>query len=200
MSLLQFLFPGLIFSRKPKNARVKRVLEKRAPKLVENPKRAIFVRSSTANAVTQSILHDLVTPSSMKLIKFLLKKPNATNFSKKNEIRPFEDASSLEFFAEKEDASLFVVGSHSKKRPNNLTFARMFDHKLLDMVELGVSNYKPCLEFKVIFLCSVTYAESRKYSRVEAVDGILWACIRYASSIFPFQNFDDGLFQRADSG
>ena len=64
-------------------------------------------------------------------------------------IHPFEDASSLEFFSEKQDASLFVVGSHSKKRPNNLTFARMFDHKLLDMVELSVTGYKSCQEFKV---------------------------------------------------
>ena len=44
---------------------------------------------------------------------------------------------------------MFVVGGHSKKRPNNLTFVRMFDHKLLDMVELSVSNYKSCKEFKV---------------------------------------------------
>lgn len=72
------------------------------------------------------------------------------NFSKKNEIHPFEDASSLEFFSEKQDASLFVVGTHSKKRPNNLTFARMFEHKLLDMVEVGVTNYKSCSEFKVL--------------------------------------------------
>jgi len=78
-----------------------------------------------------------------------LKKPDATNFSKKNVIHPFEDASSLEFFAEKQDASLFVVGSHSKKRPNNLTFARTFDYKLLDMFELSVTNYKSCQEFKV---------------------------------------------------
>jgi ribosome production factor 2 len=81
--------------------------------------------------------------------KFLLKKPDATNFSKKNIIHPFEDPSSLEFFSEKQDASLFVVGSHSKKRPNNLTFARMFEHKLLDMMEFGVLNYRPCSEFKV---------------------------------------------------
>jgi ribosome production factor 2 len=73
------------------------------------------------------------------------------NFSKKNEIHPFEDASSLEFFSEKQDASLFVVGTHSKKRPNNLTFARMFEHKLLDMVEVGVTNYKSCSEFKVLY-------------------------------------------------
>jgi len=54
----------------------------------------------------------------------------------------------LEFFAEKQDASLFIIGSHSKKRPQNITFARTFDHKLLDMVEVGVSNYIGSSEFK----------------------------------------------------
>lgn len=77
---------------------------------------------------------------------FLLKKPYATNFLKENIIHPFDDVSSLEFFAEKQDVS-FVVGSYSKKRPNNLTFARMFDYKILDMVEVGVSNYLGCQEF-----------------------------------------------------
>jgi ribosome production factor 2 len=137
--------------RKPKNARTKRFLEKRSPKLLENPKHAVFVRSSTASAQTQSVLSDLVNFSFYIAInnQFLLKKPDATNFSKKNIIHPFDDASSLEFFSEKQDASLFVVGSHSKKRPNNLVFVRMFDHKLLDMVEVGVTNYLSYKDFKV---------------------------------------------------
>ena len=78
-----------------------------------------------------------------------MKKPDATHFSKKNDIHPFDDVSSLEFFSEKQDASLSVLGSHTKKRPNHLTFVRLFEHKVLDMVEVGVSNYHPCSEFKV---------------------------------------------------
>ncbi|CAI4216708.1 unnamed protein product [Parascedosporium putredinis] len=61
----------------------------------------------------------------------------------KNEIHPFEDASSLEFFSEKNDASLFVFGSTSKKRPHALTFARMFGHKTLDMLELYLDPELP---------------------------------------------------------
>ena len=106
-----------------------------------------------------------------------MKKPDATNFSKKNVIHPFDDASSLEFFAEKQDASLFVVGSHSKKRPNNLTFARMFEYKLLDMVEVGVTNYRSCKEFKVLLSTAEVTIESREYGRITTVDGFLWSII-----------------------
>ena len=51
--------------RKPKNARTKRLLEKRASKLIENPKQAVFVRSSTAASQTQAILADLVYSPSL---------------------------------------------------------------------------------------------------------------------------------------
>jgi ribosome production factor 2 len=73
-------------------------------------------------------------------------------FSKKNVIRPFEDASSLEFWAQKNDASLFVVAQSTKKRPDNLTFARTFNGRLLDMLEVGVDSWTALNEFKVNFL------------------------------------------------
>lgn len=78
-----------------------------------------------------------------------LKKPDAIPFSKKNEVRPFEDPASLEFWADKNDASLFVVSHSTKKRPNGLTFARMFDNKVLDMLEVGVEAFVPMSDFKV---------------------------------------------------
>jgi Brix domain len=86
----------------------------------------------------------------------------------------------LEFFAEKQDASLFVVGSHSKKRPNNLTFARMFDHKLLDMVEVAVSNYHSCKEFKVRNFQKdfvPNQIESRGNSWITTFNDVLWSII-----------------------
>lgn len=79
-----------------------------------------------------------------------LKRPNAISFSKKNIIRPFEDASSLEFWASKNDASLFLIGQSSKKRPNNLVLARMFDNRLLDMCEVGVDSFVSMSQFKVL--------------------------------------------------
>jgi ribosome production factor 2 len=66
------------------------------------------------------------------------------------EVRPFEAGgeASLERFARKADAGLFVVGSHSKKRPHNLTLGRMYDGQLYDMLEVGVSSHTPIAEFK----------------------------------------------------
>ena len=54
-----------------------------------------------------------------------LKKPEARMLSRLNPVLPFEDATSLEFLSERNDASLIVVGSDSKKRPNNLVFVRV---------------------------------------------------------------------------
>lgn len=76
----------------------------------------------------QLLIKDLVT----------LKSPLAVKFSKKNPLHPFEDASSLEFFAEKNDTSMLVFSSHSKKRPHAMTFLRCFGHRTLDMLELMI--------------------------------------------------------------
>lgn len=82
----------MIRTIKPKNARSKRALAKKEAKLVENTKSALFVPGSTGNKFLHDAMCDLMA----------FKKPFAKKFSKKNEIRPFEDSSQLEFFAEKE--------------------------------------------------------------------------------------------------
>ncbi|KFZ06215.1 hypothetical protein V501_07619 [Pseudogymnoascus sp. VKM F-4519 (FW-2642)] len=113
---------------KPRNARSKRALDKKAPKPVENPKKALFLRGTSCSQKTQDALTDL----------YSLRRPLAQKFTKKNEIHPFEDAASLEFFSEKNDASLLVFGSSSKKRPHALTLVRTFGYKVLDMLELNL--------------------------------------------------------------
>lgn len=84
-----------------------------------------------------------------------LKRPNAIAFNKKNEIHPFDASSnsqaSLEFWSAKNDASLFVVGQSTKKRPNGLTFIRMFDGRILDMIEVGVEKFVSMAEFKASY-------------------------------------------------
>ncbi|KAL9049746.1 MAG: hypothetical protein Q9162_007036 [Coniocarpon cinnabarinum] len=113
---------------KPKSARTARALKAREPLAVENPRTALFLRYTTCSELIQLLLSDLTN----------LRKPHIVRFSKKNNLHPFEDASSFEFFSEKNDASLLVFGSHTKKRPNCVTFMRMFEHKVLDMLELMV--------------------------------------------------------------
>ncbi|KAJ2821702.1 rRNA-binding ribosome biosynthesis protein rpf2 [Coemansia erecta] len=123
----------MLLKPKPKNARSKRFLTNRDAKVVENQKTAIFIRGSTTSQPILSTLKDL----------YALRKPNAINFTKKNEIHPFDDETGVEFFSRKNDASLFAVGMHSKKRPHNLILGRTFDFQVLDMVELGVERCTP---------------------------------------------------------
>jgi ribosome production factor 2 len=127
-------------NRKPRNARSKRALEKREPKAVENPKTALFLRGTTCSQVVQDAMGELHS----------LRQPLAKKFTKKNAIHPFEDASSLEFFSEKNDASILVFGSTSKKRPNALTFTRTFGHKILDILELylDADSFRTLAQFK----------------------------------------------------
>ena len=113
---------------KPKNARTKRYLDNKGPQAVENPRTTLFLRYTSTSDILQLVLTDL----------YALKRPLAVKFTKKNAIHPFEDPTSLEFFSEKNDASLMVYASHSKKRPHCLTFVRFFGFKVLDMVEMLV--------------------------------------------------------------
>ncbi|KAK6941761.1 Brix domain [Dillenia turbinata] len=137
---LTILILDMLKIRTPKSQRAKRAIEKRAPKLVENGRKILILRgtktSSTLNAILTEIYH--------------LKKENAVRYTRKNEnIRPFESGgeTSLEFFSLKTDCSLFVFGSHSKKRPNNLVIGRTYDHHIYDLVEVGVENFKSLESF-----------------------------------------------------
>eukprot|EP01118_Nematostelium_gracile_P016322 TRINITY_DN672_c0_g1_i2.p1 TRINITY_DN672_c0_g1~~TRINITY_DN672_c0_g1_i2.p1 ORF type:complete len:309 (+),score=77.72 TRINITY_DN672_c0_g1_i2:17-943(+) len=118
--------------------RVTRAIEKREPKIEENIKNGMFVRGTKSSLTINTLLKDL----------YSLKKPNAVNLSKKNKILPFDDSSNLEFLSRTNDASVFVFGNDSKKRPDNLILGRMFDHHLLDMIEIGVTNFKSLESFK----------------------------------------------------
>ncbi|KAK5117663.1 hypothetical protein LTR62_005086 [Meristemomyces frigidus] len=113
---------------KPKNARTKRFVDNKAPQQTENPRTTLFLKYTTCSEVLHLVLNDI----------YALKRPLAIKFSKKNNIHPFEDPSSLEFFSEKNDASLMVFASHSKKRPHCLNLVRFFGYKVLDMIELSV--------------------------------------------------------------
>ncbi|KAK1434922.1 hypothetical protein QVD17_00677 [Tagetes erecta] len=119
----------------PKTLRARRELEKHAPKLVENAKKTLILHGTKTSNVLNEVLTEI----------YHLKKDNAVKYTKRNDnIRPFESGgeTSLEFFSLKSDCSLFVFGSHSKKRPDNLVIGRTYDHHIYDLVEVGVENFK----------------------------------------------------------
>eukprot|EP00316_Scyphosphaera_apsteinii_P020556 CAMPEP_0119326924 /NCGR_PEP_ID=MMETSP1333-20130426/69588_1 /TAXON_ID=418940 /ORGANISM="Scyphosphaera apsteinii, Strain RCC1455" /LENGTH=353 /DNA_ID=CAMNT_0007335363 /DNA_START=139 /DNA_END=1200 /DNA_ORIENTATION=- len=124
-------------AKRAKTARGRRILAKREPKLIENPRTALIVRGQRTSAIVNSVLTDL----------YMLKKPYSIHFKRHNAVHPFEDVTPLEFLAQKNDASLFAFGTHSKKRPNHLVLGRMFDHHLLDMFELAIQQVKTMHEF-----------------------------------------------------
>lgn len=124
---------------KPRNARSKRALEKRESKEYESTKKALFVRGPHSSDKVALALREFA----------LLKKPHGIPFQKKNDVVPFEDAASIEFWGKKNDASLFLLANHQKKRPHNLTWARLFDGGVLDMYEMGIISAKGHDAFKV---------------------------------------------------
>lgn len=125
---------------KPRSKQGKRALEKRAPKLVENPKRALIMFGNKTSQVVKDVLTDF----------HKLKGEDSIKFSRRNaDVRPFEAGGEVELekHTSRQDCSLFAVGSHSKKRPHNLTLGRMYDGRLYDAVELGVTAIKRLTSF-----------------------------------------------------
>ena len=66
-----------------------------------------------------------------------------------HDINAFEDVGMVEQMAVKSDCSLFALGTHQKKRPDNLILGRLFSSHLLDMFEFRVSNYVPANKFQI---------------------------------------------------
>ncbi|KAJ6224742.1 hypothetical protein RDWZM_003287 [Blomia tropicalis] len=155
--------------KKPKTRRGKRILEKREPQLVEEVKKAILFRSTTANQNGIQLLKDFMA----------LKKPNAIYLNRKEQWQPFEDATKIEFISQKNDCALFAYISHSKKRPNNLIMGRTFDGHVLDMFEFGFDNYHSLSEFQnskissgtkpILLFSGQLFDSSPEYHRIKSL-------------------------------
>jgi ribosome production factor 2 len=98
------------------SARVQRILKKREPQIIESTKRCMILKGHHTSETITDVLQDFG-----KLLK-----PNCVVLDRKNEILPFEDSNSIEFLSQKNDTSLFILGSHTKKRPNNLVMVKFF--------------------------------------------------------------------------
>ena len=129
-------------SIKQPKARVARYLKSLEPKLVEkNAKSCLLLKGTRCSAEMQNLLKDLRAMTA----------PQAKLLSKNNPISSFEadGRNSIEFLCTKNDCNTFAIASTNKKRPNNLVIGRLFNHQILDMVELGITQYKGCLtEYK----------------------------------------------------
>jgi ribosome production factor 2 len=118
---------SLLREVKPRNARTARIVKAREPQVLEDRKRTLLLHGTKCPLSIRSVLTTIHS----------LTKPHSTHLNKKNEnIHPFEDPSSLEFLAGKNDCGLVVFGSSSKKRPNSITILRVYNGKTLDMVEI----------------------------------------------------------------
>merc|ERR1711991_1245998 len=115
--------------KEPKNKKAKRALMAREPKMVENEKKAMMLHGHSCSQLIKQFLDEMAA----------LKQPNVIKLSRKNKILPFEDEHPLEFLAHKNDASLFMLGTSNKKRPNNVVMGRMFD--------FGVEAFRPASQF-----------------------------------------------------
>lgn len=151
-----------------KKARIERELKKRQPLVNENVKVGMFIRGHKTSQQVNDVLSDFVCTCFMPLPipSGFLKKALLHQIQQKEEqwtnwcVRicmlltqrtgPFEDETGIEFFSTKADASLFMYGSHSKKRPNNIVIGRLFNYHILDMFEFGVTKYKPLDSFPTL--------------------------------------------------
>jgi len=120
-------------SQRAATRRGKKVLAERAPRHVENAKKALLMLGGSHSGRIKQVLTELAK----------LKAPLSKKLSRSNpDVYPFETGKTglLETMARRNDCSLFALGSHTKKRPHNLVLGRMFDSQLLDVFELGVES------------------------------------------------------------
>lgn len=113
------------------------MLISREPHVIEGTKKTLVFRGRKTSETVRNFLKDM----------YDLKKPYAVKLQHKNDICIFENATPVEQFCKKYETAVFLMGSHSKKRPNNVVVGRMFNYTLLDMYELGIESLQTMSEF-----------------------------------------------------
>lgn len=124
---------------KPKSHKAKKLIEKKESILMNDPKHSVFMKGNKCAQMVTNTMRELHKMRDMFISKCLLQK--------KNDIIPFEDVSAIERIADRHDAAFVCFGSHNKKRPNNMILHRMYNHQVLDMIELGIKDCKTMQEF-----------------------------------------------------
>lgn len=110
------------------------VIDSKLPKLVEDPKKAMFLNTENSSEMTRIALLEL----------YLSRKTFSVRLNQKNKIESaLVNGNSIEYFSEKNDTSLFAYTSDTKKKPMNLCLGNLFNNKLLDVFEFEITNMIP---------------------------------------------------------
>mmetsp|Transcript_25047 Transcript_25047/g.27769 ORF Transcript_25047/g.27769 Transcript_25047/m.27769 type:complete len:229 (+) Transcript_25047:3-689(+) len=125
---------------KPKSKKAKKIIERKEYILQNDPKHSLFIRGNNISQQTKQAMLELHKMRDLHISQCLLQK--------KNNIQPFEDASYIEHVADRHDAGFILFGSHNKKRPNNMIVNRMYNHQVLDIMEVGVDSCIEMSKFK----------------------------------------------------
>lgn len=118
----------------------RKIMTKREPKVVENPKKCMIMKGRKSSQTINDLMKDLQLMKGRDMVQMLVRSTH--------DFIPMEDPSLIENQSVKYDCSLFAVGSHQKKRPDNLVLGRVYDGHILDMFELGIKDFKSSNEFK----------------------------------------------------
>lgn len=125
------------FFSKPTTRKGKKVLISREPQVIEGPKKTLIFKGRKTSEIVRHFMKDIHD----------LKKPDVVQLKQYNDINIFENATPVEQFCRKHETSLFLMGSHTKKRPNNVVIGRVFNYSLLDMFEFGIDEFEGMSEF-----------------------------------------------------
>ena len=139
-SQLGILASKLGVKKQAKTHKGRKMLERRESKLIENPKRCIIMKGRKSSQTINDLLKDLQLMKGREQVQMLIRHTH--------DFVAMEDPSLIENQSVKYDCSLFAVGSHQKKRPDNLVLGRVFDGHILDMFEFAVTDFKAASMFK----------------------------------------------------
>ena len=125
--------------RKAKTHKGKLYLESLKPKLIEDPKKCLFINTNNSTEIMRMVLNEL----------YLMRKEFSKKFSRKEDIfNIVQNKERVEFLCTKNNTTFFSLSSHNKKHPMDLTLGILYDHQVLDSFEFEVTNFIPMYYFK----------------------------------------------------
>eukprot|EP01057_Protomagalhaensia_wolfi_P001948 Protomagalhaensia_wolfi_Nauph_80__1947@NODE_2227_length_1161_cov_57_254902_g1738_i0_p1_GENE_NODE_2227_length_1161_cov_57_254902_g1738_i0NODE_2227_length_1161_cov_57_254902_g1738_i0_p1_ORF_typecomplete_len338_score52_37Brix/PF04427_18/5_3e21_NODE_2227_length_1161_cov_57_254902_g1738_i0471060 len=129
--------PDKVLNKLTKKAKTKagqRYLDSKQPQVHEPTKQLLLLRGHHVSEKCSKILGQLA----------LVRKPHCVFLNRRNQTRlisPMEDPSDFEYLGNKNDCSIFLMTSSTKKRPCRLVGGRLFDEKIYDLLEFDVREF-----------------------------------------------------------